>query len=192
MLTTMSRLAVLVVIAACSKSAGNQDTQSKAPPGGTDKIAVPGGEGTAKGPAIGGAGPATGGPGGDERSRLHAEEGKLAIDAPADAKAGAETTAKITVTPGAGYHVNTEYPIKLTLAPTDGVAVAKAEFTAGGHDKSKGDADALDEQKLTFSVKVTPAKTGSYTVNGTFKFAVCDKDQCLPKKEQIAIVVAAK
>ena len=44
----------------------------------------------------------------------------------------------------------------------------------------------------TANLKLTPAKTGSYTVNASFKFAVCDKDQCLPKKEQIAIVVAAK
>ena len=190
----MSRLglfAILVGIAACA--GGTQDNPPSKPTGGGDKIAVPGGDkiavpggaestGTPKAPAIGG----------DDRAKLHPQEGKLAIETPADAKAGAETTAKIIVTPGSGYHVNTEYPIKLTIAPTDGVSIAKAEFVAGGHDKSKGDADALDEQNLTISVKLTPAKSGSYTLNGNFKFAVCDKDQCLPKREQIAIVVAAK
>ena len=186
----MSRLgpfALLVgLVSACA--GGNQDAPPSKPAGGGDKIAVPGGEPVAapKGPVVAGGG------GGDERAKLHAVEGKLAIEAPADAKAGAEATAKIIVTPNAGYHVNMEYPIKLTIAPTDGVAVAKAELVAGGHDKSKGDADSLDEQNLTFSVKLTPSKSGSYTVNGSFKFAVCDKDQCLPKKEQIAIVVAAK
>lgn len=182
----MTRLALLtLVVAACSKSAGNQDTPSTNPPPSPDKIAVPG---TATPKAPGSA--ISGAP--DERSRLHAEEGKLAIVSPDGAAAGSEAVAKITVTPGAGYHVNTEYPTKLTLQAPDGVTVAKAELTAGGHDKAKGDADALDEQNLTFSVKLTPAKSGSYTVNGSFKFAVCDKDQCLPKKEQIAIVVAAK
>jgi len=96
------------------------------------------------------------------------------------------------VTPGRGYHVNTEYPIKLTLTQPDGLALAKATFVAGGHDNGKGDADALDEKQLAFAVKLTPAASGSYTINGSFKFAVCDKDQCLAKKETIAIAVAAK
>jgi hypothetical protein len=189
----MSRLALLAlcVVAACSKSAGNQEKVSSPPSAaaGQDVIAVPQG-----GPSMGkndGA-PAKPSPSNDDRSRLRPEEGKLAIEPPADAKAGAEAVAKITVTPGAGYHVNTDYPIKLTLTSPQGVTLAKAELTAGGHAGGKGDADALDEKQLAFAVKLTPAASGSFTINGTFKFAVCDKDQCLPKKETIAIAVAAK
>ena len=130
--------------------------------------------------------------GGDERFHLKPEEGTLAIQPPAEAKAGAEAVAKITVTPGKGYHVNTEYPIKLTLEAPSGVTLAKTDFVAGGHDKARGDADALDEQALAISVKLTPSASGSYTINGKFKFAVCDRDQCLAKKESIAIQVAAK
>ena len=189
-MSRLGLLAIVVGIAACA--GGSADNPPSKPTGGGDKIAVPGGDKV----AVPGGAESTGAPkppgGTDDRAKLHPQEGKLAIEAPADAKAGTETTAKIIVTPGSGYHVNTEYPIKLTIAPTDGVSIAKAEFVAGGHDKSKGDADALDEQNLTISVKLTPAKSGSYTLNGNFKFAVCDKDQCLPKREQIAIVVAAK
>ena len=43
-----------------------------------------------------------------------------------------------------------------------------------------------------FAVKLTPAASGSYTINGTFKFAVCDHDQCLAKKETDRDQVAAK
>jgi len=189
----MSRLALfaLCVIAACSKSAGNQDKVASPPPSGgaSDVVQVPHG-----GPSMGPpkeAVPANAPPA-DDRSRLHPEEGKLAIELPADAKAGAEVIAKVTVTPGAGYHVNTEYPTKLTLTPPQGVTLAKAELAAGGHDNAKGDADALDEKQLAFAVKLTPAASGSYTINGNFKFAVCDKSQCLPKREAIAITVAAK
>jgi hypothetical protein len=200
----MSRLALLVVCvaAACSKSAGNQDKVSSPPPSpssGQDVIAVPK---AGAGPSMGRAGdapPAAGAPaaggavaGDDDRFRLKPEEGTLAIEAPADVKPGAETIAKIVVTPGKGYHVNTEYPIKLTLASPTGVTLAKTEFAAGGHDKAKGDADALDEKSLAFAVKLTPAASGSYTINGKFKFAVCDRDQCLAKKENIAITVAAR
>ena len=198
MMPSMSRLVLLVVcVAACSKSAGNQDKVSSPPPptGGGDVIAVPK---AGEGPGMGRAkdAPAAGAPaaagGDDERLRLKPEEGTLAVEVPADAKAGSEAVAKITVTPGKGYHVNTEYPIKLTLAQPTGVALAKTDFAAGGRDKGKGDADTLDEKALAFAVKLTPSASGSYTISGKFKFAVCDADQCLPKKENIAITVAAK
>jgi len=175
------------LLLACTKEA--RDTASApADKGVGQKVAVPGDR------AVGG------GPGGetvpanasDERFRLKPNEGTLAVQAPADAKAGAETTAKITVTPGQGYHANTEYPIKLTLETPAGVKLDKTEFKAGGHDGAKGDAEALDEHQLVLAVKMTADKSGSYTINGSFKFAVCDKDQCLAKKEPIAIAVAAK
>jgi hypothetical protein len=195
----MSRLALLAlcVAAACSKSAGNQDKVSSPPaaPGGPEIIAVPQG-GPQGAPKMAGnaepAAPAPAAASDDDRFRLKPEEGKLAIEPPADAKAGAEAVAKIVVTPGSGYHVNTEYPIKLTLKSPTGVTLAKAEFVAGGRDKGKGDAEALDDNQLAFAVKFTPAASGNYTIDGNFKFAVCDKDQCLAKKESIAIAVAAK
>lgn len=190
----MSRLLfALLVTAACSKSAGNQEKVSSPPPpsSGQDVIAVPQ---AGTGPGMGKAPEPAAKPAAadDDRFKLKPEEGKLAIEPPADAKAGAEAVARITVTPGSGYHVNTEYPIKLTLTSPTGVTLAKTEFVAGGRDKGKGDADALDDNQLALSVKLTPAASGSYTINGNFKFAVCDKDQCLAKKETIAIVVAAK
>lgn len=203
MMPGMVRFAVLAVclLAACSKSAGNQDKVNSPPPpsGGQDVIAVPQGGAPTMGAAKPAGGPAGGpvevapAPGADDdRLRLHPDEGTLAVEAPPDAKPGAEAVAKITVKPGKGFHVNTEYPIKLTLTPPSGVTLAKADFAAGGHDKGKGDADALDEQNLAFAVKLTPSAGGNYTVSGKFKFAVCDANQCLPKKENISITLAAK
>ncbi len=182
--------AALTVGAGCSKSAANQESPTKptgertvgAGPG--DRVAVPGasGEGVA----------AKGGD--DTRFRLAADEGKISVEPPTDAKAGAETYAKIIVTPGDKYKVNTEFPTKITLESTTGVTLAKAELKAGGHDKAKGDADQFEEKGLAFLVKFTPSASGSYTINGSFKFAVCDKagNQCLAKKEPIAIQLAAK
>lgn len=200
MMTGMVRFALLAMCvfagSACSKSAANQDKVSSPPPsGGQDVIAVPQG---ASAPTMGGAAkpgpvevaPAPGAD--DDRLRLHPTEGTLAVEPPADVKAGAEAVARITVKPGKGFHVNTEYPIKLILTPPSGVTLAKTDFAAGGHDKGKGDADALDEQNLAFAVKLTPAAGGNYTVSGKFKFAVCDANQCLPKKENISITLAAK
>ena len=202
MMTGMVRFALLAMCVfagfACSKSAANQDKVSSPPPsGGQDVIAVPQGAGAPMGGAAkpAGTGPVEVAPppgADDDRLRLHPSEGTLAVEPPVDVKAGAEAVARITVKPGKGFHVNTEYPIKLILTPPSGVTLAKTDFAAGGHDKGKGDADALDEQNLAFAVKLTPAAGGNYTVSGKFKFAVCDANQCLPKKENISITLAAK
>jgi hypothetical protein len=189
MIGAMSRLAVVAffLITGCTKAP--QDTGGAPAPSTGGKLEVPGGD---KG--IGGPETVKGGATNDTRYRLAPEEGKLAIEVPADAKANAETIAKITVTASSTYKVNTEFPTKLTLETTSGVQLAKVELKAGGHDKAKGDADVFDEHELVFAVKLTPAASGSYTINGSFKFAVCDKagSTCLAKKEPIAIQVAAK
>jgi hypothetical protein len=193
----MSRLTVVVLglslaVTACSKSAGKQDKADE-PMG---KVEVPGARGAAPGTPAGPGTPTEGATAAanDTRFRLSAEEGQLAVEAPAGAKAGTEAIAKIVVTPGSAYKVNTEFPTKLTLETPEGVTLAKAELKAGGHDKAKGDAEQFDESKLTFAVKLTPAQSGSYTINGSFKFAVCDKagSTCLAKKEPISIQVAAQ
>ncbi|MEJ7602421.1 MAG: hypothetical protein WKG01_31305 [Kofleriaceae bacterium] len=194
----MLRLAAVaaLLLAGCSKSATNQEGGTRQPATDGEKgtmakplgtVAVPGGEPIAGAPMTEGAQAKAG----DDLFRLKPDEGTLTIEVP-DAKAGAEVTAKVIVTPGAKYKVNVEFPTKLTLESTTGVTFAKAEMKAGGASKAKGDADQFDEKQLTFAVKLTPSQTGSYTINGSFKFAVCDKDQCLAKKEPIAIQVAAK
>ncbi len=190
----MRRLALiaLVLAAGCSKSAGTKEKPDDTLAGGpAERVAVPGAKGV---PATTGV-PVAEGVGGDSsRLRLTPEEGALAVEAPAGAKAGSEMTAKIVVTASPTYKMNTEFPTKVTIENAEGVTIAKAELKAGGMDKAKGDAEVFDESKMEFAVKLTPAKTGSYTINGTFKFAVCDKagSTCLPKKEPIAIQVAAQ
>lgn len=190
-ITAMSRVVLLplCLLIACAKSPP-ADTGGGGGPAttGEKRLNVPGNDGNAtKG------GPTVGATETGDRFKLAAEEGKLSIDSP-ETKAGGETTIKVTVTAGDAFKVNTEFPTKLTLENTQGVTIAKAELKAGGHDKAKGDADVFDEHSLVFAVKLTPAAAGNYTVNGTFKFAVCDKagSTCLAKKEPIAIQLAAK
>jgi hypothetical protein len=183
MLTAMQRwMLIAVAIAGCSKSAGNQDKVSAPPAAGSEKAAVA----APKGPP-----PPPTQTVDDPRFHLQPQEGTLEID-PAQGPAGSEATAGIKLSPAEGYHVATDYPIKLTLEPPAGVTLAKAELTAGGRDKAQGDATALSEHGLAFAVKATPEKPGDYQIKGTFKFGVCDKDSCHPKKQPITITVAAK
>lgn len=198
-LVVLGSLVVGSLVAGCgSKSADTgKATATNGEPQG-ERIQVPGGTPP---PAMGGMGGArgaggdiaAGAPGGstDDTFRLKPEEGKLAVESPAPAKAGTEVTAKILVTPAGPYKINKEFPIKLKLETPEGVTLAKAELTAGGRDQVQGDAEAFDDKQLAFTVKLTPAQTGNHTISGTFKFAVCDKETCLAKKEQISIAVAA-
>ena len=150
----------------CAKGASNQDKVKTTTASGDEKIEVPG----AKGGGPTGPGQITAGPGSAAQATaappnpaffLKPDEGTLTVDK-AEGKAGAEATAAVKVAPATGYHVATDFPIKLTLEATPGVTLPKMELTAGGRNKEQGDAQALSEKGLAFAVKATAEKAGSY------------------------------
>jgi len=183
----MIRIALLVVaLGACgNKQAGSTDQPATS--GHDEVVKVPGGS---KAPAV------TGGDKGaagndvsaciqndDPKKHIQPEEGTLAIGK-AEGKSGAEATAQISVTPASGYHVSVDFPTELKLEAPAGVKLAKTTF-------SKTEIDKLSEQGLQIAVKATADKAGAYEIKGCFKFGVCDKESCHPKKQPIAIQVAA-
>src|SRR5690349_16125488 len=97
----MSRALLLsaLLVAGCTKSAPKDNGSGDSPK--ADVVKVPGGDvpPPGMGKAKGGGQENAVATGGADPQKLAADEGKLAIVAPADAKAGAETIAKITVTP---------------------------------------------------------------------------------------------
>jgi len=196
MLPAMSRvLALALVIAAggcsgCGNGSKSPADQAKTAPSGDEKITVPGAKGAVEGAQQTGA-PAGGiGDASDPRFHLKAEEGSITVDK-AEAKAGAEATAALKLAPATGYHVATDYPIKILLEAPPGVKLAKTELSAGGRNKDQGDASTLSEQSLAFAIKATAEKAGSYEIKGVFKFGICEKESCHPKKQPITITVAA-
>ncbi len=197
MLLGMSRaiwLVPLLVATGCSTS-GKQDKDTAPGNGPAPTAAVEHIDmgaptvGATAGGAPGGAAP-RGVVADDVRFHLHADEGTLTIDK-ASGKVGSELVSKISIKPASEFHVNTEFPVKLTLEPTDGLTFAKSEYTAGGMNKAVGDASQFTEKGLDFAVKATAAKPGTYEVKGTFKFAVCKDIQCFPKKQPITITIDA-
>ena len=109
---------------------------------------------------------------------------KLAV-IPASAAAGAEAVAKVQVTPSQGWHVNMEFPTQLQIKAPDGVTLTKAVMEIG-------DAAKVNDNELTFDVKLTAAKAGTYKLDGEIKFAVCTPDSCDPKKRPIAFELVAQ
>jgi hypothetical protein len=180
MIRVASLVLVSSVVFACS-----HDKASGAPPPPSPSVGASASSASAGAPAS----PTSGGTSVDDpKQHLKPDEGTLEVGK-AEGKAGSEAVAAIKLTPGDGYHISTDYPIKLTLESPDGVKLAKSELTAGKGEK--GDADTFSEQALAFAVKATADKAGSYEVKGVFKFGVCNKDSCHPKKQPITIQVAA-
>jgi hypothetical protein len=109
----------------------------------------------------------------------------LKIDAPA-AKAGQKAVARVHITPGAGYHMNKEYPTSLvfTTVPA-GVLVDKVKLTAK-------DAAKFEEAGAEFDVAYTAAQPGKKVVSGELKFAVCSATTCDPKKSNVSFEIDVK
>ena len=127
----------------------------------------------------------------DPKFNLQPSEGTLTVGK-VEGAAGAAGTAEIKLAPGSGYHVATDYPIKIWLEAPDGVKLEKTFLTAGGRNKVQGDAATLTEEVLAFAVKATPDKAGTFEIDGVFSFGICEKDSCHPRTQPIKIQVAAK
>jgi hypothetical protein len=109
----------------------------------------------------------------------------LKVEAP-PAKKGQKSVAKIRITPGAGYHMNKEYPTSLVLSTVPaGVSVDKMKQTLK-------DAAKWEEAGGEFDVAYTAAEAGKKVVSGEIKFAVCSATTCDPKKSNISFEIDVK
>lgn len=108
----------------------------------------------------------------------------LKVDAP-PAKKGQKAVAKIKITPGAGYHINKEYPTKLALHAPPGVTIEKAQLGAK-------DAAKWEEKGGEFDVAYTATKPGKQVVTGDLKFAVCSPTSCNPQSSKVSFEIDVK
>jgi hypothetical protein len=105
----------------------------------------------------------------------------IQIDAPAAQKAH-KGVAKIHITPGAGFHVNKEFPAMMSVVAPAGVTV----------DKAKAPPTKLEEAGCDFEVAYTPSEAGKKVFTGELKFAVCSANSCDPKKQALNFTVDVK
>jgi hypothetical protein len=109
----------------------------------------------------------------------------LKVEAP-PAKKGQKSIAKIHITPGAGFHMNKEYPTSLVLSSVpSGVTVDKMKLTMK-------DAAKWEETEGEFDVAYTAAEAGKKVVTGEIKFAVCSATTCDPKKSNVSFEIDVK
>jgi predicted small lipoprotein YifL len=110
---------------------------------------------------------------------------KLDVKAPASAKKGEKATTTVHVNATGDFHINTEYPSKLTVTAPSGVKLEKAKL-------EKADAKKLDKDGLDFAVEFTASETGKKSFTGELKFATCKTTDCAPQTEKIAFDVDVK
>jgi hypothetical protein len=108
----------------------------------------------------------------------------LKFDAP-PAKKGQHAVVKLHITPGAGFHMNKDFPTSLTLTPPADVTVEKAKLTGA-------DAKKMDEHEEEFEIALTPAAAGKKVVTGELRFAVCSANSCDPKKSKVSFELDVK
>lgn len=104
---------------------------------------------------------------------------------PQAAEVGKVAEIVVSVRAKGGFHLNQEYPHKLTLDDVPaGLRVPKTGLT-------RSDAE-LGERTLTFKLEATPEKAGRHDLKATLKTSVCDESQCILKSEKLSLRVVGK
>jgi hypothetical protein len=92
---------------------------------------------------------------------------------------GAKGSATLEIVPKKGWHLNDEFPYKLTVTAPAGATVAKPE-------QGKKDTVSFSHESMKWAIDFTASTAGDKAFTGKVKFAVCTETSCDPKKEELA------
>jgi hypothetical protein len=97
---------------------------------------------------------------------------------------GQAGAAEILITAKPPFHANDKYPYKFKLNEAAGLKFANLVV----------DKDAVKVEKTTATLQVpfTPERAGKHTISGKLFFSVCNEDQCLVEKRDLALDLEAK
>lgn len=101
------------------------------------------------------------------------------------AKANERAVVKLSIAPKGAFHMNLEYPTKLTIVAPDGVKIEKEKQT-------KDDAKRFEKGGADFEVAFVAAGAGKKSFTGEIRFAVCTDTDCKPTSEKVAFDVDVK
>ena len=104
------------------------------------------------------------------------------LASPAKVTTGSKGSATLEIIPKKGWHLNDEFPYKLTMTAPAGTKVAKPE-------QSKKDTVSFSHEKMKWAIDFEASAAGDKAFTGKVKFAVCTETSCDPKKEELAFNV---
>ena len=128
--------------------------------------------------------PAAAAAAGELKSKVSEDSYDLKLEPSGTYKVGTEGAVQIVLDAKTPFKVNQEYPYSFALNEAAGVKFASMKVT--------GDAVKLEQKRATMSVPFTPSEAGERTISGTFKFSVCTEEQCLIKKQELALAVTVQ
>lgn len=115
------------------------------------------------------------------KSKVSEDSYELKLEPSGTYKVGAAGTVQLVLDAKAPFKVNQEYPYSFSLNEAPGVKFASMKVAE--------DAVKLEQKRATMNIPFTPSEAGERTISGTFKFSVCTDEQCLIKKQELALAV---
>ena len=100
-------------------------------------------------------------------------------------QAGKQGQVGLTLATHGEWHVNQDYPIRVSRSGGDGLAFPKPELV-------RADAKTFTEKSASFEVPFTPSAAGDHPVKADVSFAVCTDETCLMQNRTVALKVAVK
>ena len=97
-------------------------------------------------------------------------------------KAGQAGSFGVALTAAGGYHVNEEFPIRVTVRAPEGVTLPKGQLV-------RADAAEFGAERARFEVPFTPAAAGEKRVEVQVDFAVCTPENCMPDQRTLALAL---
>lgn len=88
----------------------------------------------------------------------------------------------VTLTANGEYHVNEEYPIRITVRAPEGLAFPKTTL-------ERADAAEFTLAKARFEVPFTPSAAGERRVEVQVDFAICTPQNCMPDQRTLALAL---
>lgn len=123
---------------------------------------------------------------------MESETYALAISPAGAWRAGAEGSAKITVTAKPPLHVNPEYPVAFKPDGAEAVKFAGDRVPLTATAKTPCADKAEDTCAAEFPLAVTPERAGAAKVAGVLSFSVCSADKCLIEKVPMTLAVTVE
>lgn len=121
---------------------------------------------------------------------MHLDGAHFSLDvaAPTPCAKDADCTFVARLAATDGFHVNDEYPYRLTMDPA-----ANVTFPASGV-FTKGAGDFRVEGKTTgiMTVRYRSAAAGAHAIAGTYKLSVCSEAKCQMETAKVSVTVSIR
>jgi hypothetical protein len=118
---------------------------------------------------------------------------EVLVPTPKTCEKASDCTLVVRVTAGSGFHVNKDYPTKLTLNDVPNVEMLGKDAKGKNvFSKAAGDFIVDGEQVGTMNAKLKSNASGLTTVAGTFKFSVCSQANCQTETTEVKATIPVR